>query len=166
MPLGMEVGLSPGDFVLDGDPAPTPKGAEPHPILAHVFCGQTTAWVNMPLGTEVGLRLRDIVFDVDPRYPRKKGTPTLPNFGPCLCGSMAGWMSAPLGTEVDIGPGHIVLDGFPARSKGAQQLPLFGPCLLWLRSPISAIAELLSNFWSRLGPNNHYSISVLLIYGI
>jgi len=27
--LGMEVGLSPGDFVLDGDPAPPPKGAEP-----------------------------------------------------------------------------------------------------------------------------------------
>jgi len=30
MPLGMEVGLSPGDFVLDGDPVPLPKkGAEP-----------------------------------------------------------------------------------------------------------------------------------------
>jgi len=30
MPLGMEVGLSPGNFVLDGDPAPfPPKGAEP-----------------------------------------------------------------------------------------------------------------------------------------
>jgi len=29
MPLGMEVGLGPGDFVLDGDPAPLPKkGAE------------------------------------------------------------------------------------------------------------------------------------------
>jgi len=28
--LGMEVGLSPGDFVLDGDAAPLPKkGAEP-----------------------------------------------------------------------------------------------------------------------------------------
>ena len=26
MPLGMEVGLRPGDFVLDGDPAPSPKG--------------------------------------------------------------------------------------------------------------------------------------------
>jgi len=25
MPLGMELGLSPGDFVLDGDPAPLPK---------------------------------------------------------------------------------------------------------------------------------------------
>ena len=24
VPLGMEVGLSPGDFVLDGDPAPPP----------------------------------------------------------------------------------------------------------------------------------------------
>jgi len=30
MPLGMEVGLGPGDFVLDGDLAPpTKKGAEP-----------------------------------------------------------------------------------------------------------------------------------------
>ena len=29
MPLGMEVGLSLGDFVLDVDPAPPQKGAEP-----------------------------------------------------------------------------------------------------------------------------------------
>jgi len=30
MPLGLEVGFGPGDFVLDGDPAPLPKnGAEP-----------------------------------------------------------------------------------------------------------------------------------------
>jgi len=30
MPLGKEVGLGPGDFVLDGDPAPPPKkGAQP-----------------------------------------------------------------------------------------------------------------------------------------
>jgi len=30
MALGMKVGLSPGDFVLDEDPAPLPKkGAEP-----------------------------------------------------------------------------------------------------------------------------------------
>jgi len=28
MPLGMEVGLSPGDFGLDGDPAPLPKGRQ------------------------------------------------------------------------------------------------------------------------------------------
>jgi len=30
VPLGMEVGLGPGDFVLDGDPAPLlQKGVEP-----------------------------------------------------------------------------------------------------------------------------------------
>ena len=37
MPLGMEVGLGPGDFVLVGDPAPLPKkGTEP-PIFRPVF---------------------------------------------------------------------------------------------------------------------------------
>jgi len=43
MPLGMEVGLSPGDFILDGYPDPVPKkGAEPPPqFSAHVCCGQT-----------------------------------------------------------------------------------------------------------------------------
>jgi len=40
MPLGMEVGLSPGDFVLDGDPAPPQKGAEP-PIF-----GPRLLWPN------------------------------------------------------------------------------------------------------------------------
>jgi len=31
MPLGVEVGLGPSDFVLDGDPAPLPKkGAPPN----------------------------------------------------------------------------------------------------------------------------------------
>ena len=34
MPLGMEVGLSAGEFVLDGDPAPSPKrGWSPCRIL-------------------------------------------------------------------------------------------------------------------------------------
>jgi len=39
----------------------------------------------------------------------------------------------PLGTEVGLGPGHTVLDGYPAPSppKEAQQPPLFGSCLLW-----------------------------------
>ena len=32
--LGMMVGLSPGEFVLDGEPAPSPKGGgTPSPIL-------------------------------------------------------------------------------------------------------------------------------------
>jgi len=43
MPLGMELGLGPGDFVLDGDLAPLPKkGAEaPSPIF-----GPFILWPN------------------------------------------------------------------------------------------------------------------------
>jgi len=53
MPLDIEIGLSPGDFLLDGDPVPLPKkGAEP-PISAHILCGQTAGCIKIPLGTEV-----------------------------------------------------------------------------------------------------------------
>jgi len=41
MPLGMEIGLGPGDFVLDGDPAPPRKGTAATQFSAHVYCGQT-----------------------------------------------------------------------------------------------------------------------------
>jgi len=37
MPLGMEVGLSPGDFVLDGDPAPSRKRGRSPQFSAHVY---------------------------------------------------------------------------------------------------------------------------------
>jgi len=43
MPLGTEVGLGPGDIVLDGDSAPPWKGAQQPPLSAHVYCGQTVA---------------------------------------------------------------------------------------------------------------------------
>ena len=145
MPLGVEVGLSPGDFVLEGDPDPYPKrgGAPPNFWPTSVVAKRLHGSIKMPLGTEVGLCLRDIVFDVDPAIPQKKGTPTPPNFCHVYCGQMAGWMKTPPGAEVGLGTGHIVLDGVPAPAKGAQQPPLFGPCLLWPRSPISATAELL-----------------------
>jgi len=71
MVIGMEIGLSPGDFVLDGDPTSLPqKGAEPPPqFLAHFYCGQTAGCVKMPLGMEVGLSPGDFVLDGDPAYP-------------------------------------------------------------------------------------------------
>ena len=53
MPLGMEVGLGPGDFVLDG--APPQNGAEPPPqFSAHFHCGPTAGCIKMPLDMEVG----------------------------------------------------------------------------------------------------------------
>ena len=82
MTLGMEVGLSPGDFVLER-PRPLPqKGRSPTQFSAHVYCGQAAAWIKMPLGTEVGLGLREVVFDVDPATPRVKGHSYPPNCWP------------------------------------------------------------------------------------
>jgi len=71
MPLGMEVGLGPGDFVLDGDPVPSQKGEKPSQFSAHVYCGQTAGCIKMPFGTEVSLAPGDIVLDGDPSPPRK-----------------------------------------------------------------------------------------------
>ena len=59
----MEVGLGPGQIVLDGDTVPLPqRGTEP-PILAHVNCGQTAGWMKTPLGTEVDLGPGHFVLD-------------------------------------------------------------------------------------------------------
>ena len=61
----MELGLSPGDFGLDGDPVHLPNNRRSPQFSAQVYCGQTAAWIKMPLGTEVGVGLRDIVLDGD-----------------------------------------------------------------------------------------------------
>jgi len=79
MPLGMEIDLGQGDFVLDDDPAPPPqKGADtPHQFLADVYCGQTARWIKTALGVAVGLDPGHIVLDGDPASfpPQKKGEP-------------------------------------------------------------------------------------------
>jgi len=79
MPLGTEVGLRAGDFVLDGDPA-APKRAQP-PSFRPV---QTAGWMKMPLGTSVDLGPGHIVLYGDPA-PRANGAQQpSPLFGPCL----------------------------------------------------------------------------------
>jgi len=81
MPLGMEVGLGPDNFVLDGDPAPPPqKGGQsparnfrPMSIVAKRLDG--SRW-HLILGTEMGLDPGHIVLDGNPVFPpqtRKKG---------------------------------------------------------------------------------------------
>ena len=52
----MEIGLGPGDFVLDEDPASPPQ------FLAHVYWGQPAGWIKMSLGREVGFSPSDIVL--------------------------------------------------------------------------------------------------------
>jgi len=116
----MEVGLSPGDFVLDGDPVPFPqKGAEPPPqFSAHFYCGQTARCIKMPLGMDVGLSPGDFVLDGDPVLPPEQR-----------------------------GGGHIVLDGFPAlRERRTASIPSFRPMSIAATVPISATAELLLHY--------------------
>ena len=84
MSLGMELGLGPGDFVLDGNPATVPfpkRGAEPPKFSTHVYCGEMAGWMKLVLGMEVGLSPGDFVLDGDPPLP-KRGQSPLPNFRP------------------------------------------------------------------------------------
>jgi len=77
MPLGMEVGLSPGDFVLYGNPASPPlKGHSPQ-FLSNVRCGQTTGWMKTPLGTEVDLGPGHIVLDGVPALRERAQQPPI-----------------------------------------------------------------------------------------
>ena len=133
MPLGMELGLGPGDFVLDGNPSPppAPKGGEAPKFSAHVYCGQTAACIKMVLDIVVGLSFGDFAFDRDPA-PSPKGGGAEPISAHVYCGQTAAWFKMPLGTEVGLGLRDIVLDGDPAPPplKGHSP-PIFGQCPLW-----------------------------------
>jgi len=81
MPLGMEVGLGPGDFVFMGSRSPPQTGAEPPPQLsAHLCCGKTAGYIKRPLRKEVGLSPGDFVLHGDPASSQKGAES--PNFRP------------------------------------------------------------------------------------
>jgi len=91
MALGMQVGLSPSDFVLDWDQPLPKKGAEPPPqFSAHFYCGQTAACIKMPLGMDVGLIPGDFVLDGDSVPPSEKWDEP-PKFRPMFIVAN-GWM--------------------------------------------------------------------------
>jgi len=83
MPLGVEIGLSPGDFVLDGDSAPyhkrngAPPNFRPTSIVAKQLHGSRCHLVRWyrPRPTRRCVRC-------GPSYPHKKAHPPLPNFWP------------------------------------------------------------------------------------
>ena len=105
MPLGTEVGLSPGDNVLDGDATPSQNGGGP-PI-----CGPCLLWPNGWMdqdSTWYGGRPRPrrhcVRWGPSPPTlrPPKKGHS--PQFSAHICcGQTAGWIKMPLGTEVGLG---------------------------------------------------------------
>ena len=80
--LGMEVGLSPGDFVLDGDPAPFPKRGAKLPQIFGPCLMRPNGWVD-EAGTWHGGRPQPSRFCVrwGPSPPPPKGG-YAPNFLP------------------------------------------------------------------------------------
>jgi len=81
MPLGMEVGLSTGDFVLDGDPAPIPKMGRsptifgPRLLWPNGYMDQDATWYGgTPRPTRHCVRC-------EPSCPTSKGH-SPPNFRP------------------------------------------------------------------------------------
>jgi len=52
MPLGTEVGLIPGNIVLDGDPVPPKRGTAPS-FRPMSVVAKTAGWINMRFGMEV-----------------------------------------------------------------------------------------------------------------
>jgi len=118
MPLGMQVGLSPDDIVLDGDPTPThQKGGHSSPHI----CGPCLLWPNSWMDSDATWyggtpRPRRLCVRLGPSSPKKGAQPPL--FDHVYCGQTAGWIKMPLGMEAGLGPGHIVLVQLPP--KGAQ----------------------------------------------
>jgi len=131
MSLGMELGLGPGDFVLDGDPALLLKmGQSPrHQFSAHFYCGQMAGCIKMPLGMDIGLSPEDFCVRWRPSSPAPTRRRRLPpkSLAHVYCGQTAGWIKMPLGTKVGLSPGDSVLDGDPAAlsTKGVEPPPQF-----------------------------------------
>ena len=89
MPLGTELGLSPGDCVRWG-PSPYPKVPNFRPIST-VTKRLTPGCIKMPLGMEVGLSPGDFVFDGGPGpLPKSKRGWSPPNFR--LMSIVAKWL--------------------------------------------------------------------------
>ena len=127
--INMSLGLGPGDFVLNGDPAPLPKKGQIPQIL-----GPCVLWPNGWMhqdATQYGGRprpTRQCVRRQGPSSPPLKGnSPQLS--ANVHCGQTAGWTKMPLGTEVGLSPGDFVFDGDPAtpRKKAHQPQPNFWP---------------------------------------
>jgi len=134
MPLGMELGLSPADFVLDVDPTPLlKKGAQP-PIF-----GPCPLWLNGWMDQDGtwhggGPQSKPHCVRWRPSSPPQKKGPEAPVFSPFLLWPN-GWMHL-LGME-GFGPDHIVLDADlapPLPKKGEHSPQIIGPRLLWPNS--------------------------------
>jgi len=113
MPLGMKVGLGPGDFVLDGDPPPT--------IFVSCLLWPN-GWMDQD-GTwhERGPRSRPHCT----QFPSPKRGHSPQFTAHFYCGQTVACIRIPLGTEEGLSLGDIMLDGTQLPSPKRAKLPQF-----------------------------------------
>ena len=84
MSFGMELRIGPGDFVLDGDPAPSPKRGQSPSAIFGPFLLWPNGWMHQDAtSTEVGLSPGDFVLHGDPAACTKGAEPH-PIFASCI----------------------------------------------------------------------------------
>jgi len=131
--LDVEVGLSPGDFVLDGDPAPLPKKGRSPQIFGPCLLW-TNGWKDQDASWHGGRpQPRRFYVRWGPSPLPKKGAEFPPQFSAHFyCGQTARCIKMSLGMEVGLSPGDFVLNGDPAPSpiRGRSPFPIFGRFLL------------------------------------
>jgi len=127
LPLGMEVGLSPGDICVRWGPSPPLRKRTQQPQLF----GPCPLWPNGCMDQDATwyrgrLRLRRHCVRWGPSSPQK-GTQLAPTqfLAHVCCGQTAGWIKMPLGTEVGLVPGHIVLYGAQLPQERGTSAPRF-----------------------------------------
>jgi len=129
VPLGVEVGLSPGDIVLD-----VHKRGTAAPQFSTMFV-VVNSWMDQDATWYKGKpwpRPLCVIWGPSSTPPKKWGA-GVPQFSARVyCIQTAGWIKMPLGMEVGLGPDDIVLDSDPAPcTKKAQHPPFFSQCILW-----------------------------------
>jgi len=133
MSLGMELGLGPCDFVLDGDTAhPSPK-RERSPQIFDPCLLWPNGWMD-EAGTWHGARPqpRQLFVRWGPSpLPKRRQSPPPELSAHFYCGQTVVCIKIPLGMDVGLRPGDFVLDGdpVPTPQKGGGAPQIFGPCL-------------------------------------
>ena len=98
---------------------PSQKGRSPQ-FSAHVYCGQTAAWIKMSLATEVGLGPDHTVLDGDPALTSP--TPPRQFSAHFYCGQMAECIKMPLGMEVTFKESRFLEKTFPGKTFPGMSL--------------------------------------------
>ena len=131
MSLGMEVGLGPGDLVLNGNPAPPPQRGAPPPEIFSPCLLRPNGWMDEGGTWHRGRpqpRRLCVRWGPSPLPPKGGGAPS--QFSAHFyCGQTAGGIKMPLGVDVGLSPGDFVLDGDPVLppNKGGRAPPNFWP---------------------------------------